>query len=197
MLCITCVCEDVEAKNFGVYGNTFTINETDLLEVISSKLQELDVEKWQKDFINRVQRSINRPSSIELPQAIESRTFYYDPSIRLKHNYKDHKGFIFARRGQVINPLDYVVMSQDLIFIDGDIEKQVSFAINYYNKHQTLAKIILVKGSALELILNKNIRVYFDQGGILVKRFNLKALPSIISQEGKLLKIEEVCLDYD
>jgi conjugal transfer pilus assembly protein TraW len=36
------------------------------------------------------------------------------------------------------------------------------------------------------------IRVYFDQGGALVRKFGISQVPAIVSQEGRMLKVNEV-----
>jgi conjugal transfer pilus assembly protein TraW len=40
----------------------------------------------------------------------------------------------------------------------------------------------------------KKVRLYFDQGGGLTSKFNIKAVPAVVEQEGKMLKVREVAL---
>ena len=53
------------------------------------------------------------------------------------------------------------------------------------------AKLILVKGAPLELMKSRQRRFYFDQGGTLVKRFGIRAVPASVEQQGRVLVITE------
>ena len=37
-------------------------------------------------------------------------------------------------------------------------------------------------------------RVYYDQGGALSKKFSIQNTPSIVSQEGKMIRVDEIRL---
>lgn len=187
----------VSARDYGKRGNTFEIHEQDLLEVIKKKLKEIDIEKWQQNFKQQVINSIYNPKPVLLPYAKENRVYYYDPSITLQRNYADHNGVVFARSGTRINPLDSVRLSSNLIFIDGKSKTQLDWALQQYHRNSGLVKIILLNGDVIDIMNNTNIRLYFDQGGLLVKKFKLQNIPALISQENMFLKIEEVVLDYE
>ena len=55
----------------------------------------------------------------------------------------------------------------------------------------TQAMIILTKGNIIDLMKSEKIRLYFDQGGFLVKTFGIEGLPAIVYQDGKVLKIRQ------
>lgn len=196
-LCLFFLCLKVNAKDLGIHGSTFDIQEQDLLEYIENKLTELDIVQWQNEFKIEVKKSINRPRSIILPYAKKYRVYYYNPSVVLQKDYMDNTGVVFAKKGTTVNPLDNVILSKDLIFIDGDNQQQVDYAIDYLNKKNGRTKIILTNGPILDLVSKKNVRFYFDQHGILVKKLRIENIPAIVSQDNKLLKIEEVVLNYD
>ena len=40
----------------------------------------------------------------------------------------------------------------------------------------------------------RKVRLYFDQGGNLTNKFGIKAVPAVVEQEGKMLKVREVAL---
>lgn len=185
------------AKDFGIYGNVFEIEEEDLLEYIEKKLQTIDLEQWQKDFQESSKKSINRPTPTKLPYAKSNQVYYFDPSIVLKKDYTDNKGVVFAKKGTKINPLDKVSLSNNLIFIDGDNEKQIDFAIKYYKHNNGKVKIILTNGAVMDLMNKLKIKLYFDQQSLLVKKFHIKNIPTVVSQENRLLRIEEVVLNYE
>ena len=184
----------VEAKHLGVFGHTFEIIESDLLEVITHKLNKLKDEdtlkKHQDNIQAQMKERILRPPPV--PGIIKTKTpriFSYDPSIQVPYNLTDHQGAVFVKAGTVVNPLETHTLQQSLLFIDGDDETQVKWAIQKSNN-----KIILVKGAPFELINLYDKTFYFDQGGTLVKKFGIHQVPARISQDAKTLKIEEILL---
>ena len=75
-----------------------------------------------------------------------------------------------------------------LIFIDGRDEAQLAFALG----RPSPKTIILTGGNPQALMETHGHRMYFDQKGVLTRRFGLTALPSVISQDGLRLRIDEV-----
>lgn len=182
-----------EAKHLGTFGHTFDIIETDLLEVITKKLNTLEKEgfiiKYQYQIQEKMQEKIKRPAPVEgVIKTRKYRSYFYDPSIRIPYDLRDNQGNIFIKAGTIVNPLETHQLSQDLIFIDGDDEAQVKWA----TQRPRNKKIILVKGSPFELMHFYPETFYFDQGGNLVKKFGLTQIPARVSQEGKTLKVEEI-----
>ena len=119
------------------------------------------------------------------------RVFYYDPTITLPQDLKDHEGRVFARKGDTANPLQITPLTKLMLFIDGEDGRQVKWAL-----HQSLkSKIILVKGSPLKLEETHGYRFYFDQLGLLTKKLGITQVPAKVSQEGHQLKIEEVQIE--
>ena len=56
------------------------------------------------------------------------------------------------------------------------------------------AKPILVGGSYMDLMRSWKLRLYYDQEGVLVRKFGITAVPAIVSQEGQRLRIDEVLI---
>ncbi|MCC8369579.1 MAG: hypothetical protein LN573_05945 [Rickettsia endosymbiont of Oxypoda opaca] len=167
--------------------------EKSLLEIIKEKLakieQEGNLEKLQEIFRNKVRQKIANPIEVSnITIATENSSRFYDPTIVQKEAIKDHRGKIIVEAGTKINPLDKIEWGQALIFIDGKNSEQIAWA------KSKLGKLTLIKGSPIDLSKELNRPIYFDQGGALVKRFNIKSVPAVIIQEGKLLKIMEVAL---
>ena len=180
----------LHAKDYGIKGEVFTIEEKNILEVIQSSLTPEVVKDFNDKFKAEAKKSINRPKGINLPVASKFRKFIYDPSIILKNNLKDHKGQIFAIKGQKVNPLDHVSLNETLIFIDGDNKDQVKFALNF----QKPKKIILTTGEPIRLSQQNEAFFYFDFDAMMSKKFKIRALPAIVYQKNKVLEINEVAL---
>ncbi len=113
------------AKNLGSYGETWAIEEDNLLDVIHKTLRAKeaagDVDALQRDMTNSTKAYVNRPTPVAgVFKATKSRSFLFDPSITLDQDLKDHRGVIFAHKGQVVNPLEYSSFSKRIVMIDGD-----------------------------------------------------------------------------
>lgn len=180
-----------EIKDYGVRGHIFTIIEESLLEMIMKKLkivkQNGRLEKMQQQFKEKVTQKISRPTPVlGLSKATKSRSWIYDPSFTQKTDIKDQNGKIIIKAGTRINPLDKINWGEPLIFIDGDDETQINLA------KSKPGKLVLIKGNPVELGKKLNQPVFFDQAGILTKRFNITATPAIVEQSNKLLKISEI-----
>jgi conjugal transfer pilus assembly protein TraW len=185
-------------KDFGVVGNTFEILEEDLLEVIERRLKTLEAEgsfqEHQQKIAEQTQEKIKRPKPVEgIQHTTKARSFIYDPSITVPYDLKDHKGKIFHAQGTKVNPLDYQSLTKPLLFIDGEAQSQVEWAI----AQQRAAQIILTNGSPFELMEKIDRPVYFDQEGVLVKKLGIQQVPAKVTQQDKHLLIEEVNLQQE
>lgn len=187
------------AKDFGIVGTTYQIKERNLLEEIQEKLQlakkDGKLDKFQEQVKNNIFQQINEPKSVNLPKnASENRQWFYDPSVELPYDLKDQNGKVFYKAHTKVNPLEKISLSKSLIFINGLDSKQVKWAIDQYHKKNSKVKIILTQGKIIDLMIAKKIRFYFDQNQTLIKKFEIQALPALVEQQGKLLKIIEVAL---
>ena len=76
-----------------------------------------------------------------------------------------------------------------MIFINGQNQHQLEWAKEYSN--ESGAKVILVRGSPLELEEGFDRAIYFDQAGKLTSKLGITQVPAIVVQEGMKLKIKE------
>lgn len=190
-----------QAENLGVFGETFEIEEEDLLKQILSKLRGLqnngELERLTVEANRRVKNMILRPNQVQGVSYAETRREYlFDPSIVVTKDLFDDRGRIFARKGKRFNPLDNVTM-RPLIFIDGENEKHIKRAVSKLSdtkiyRHDQ-GKIILIKGSPLDLQKKLKQEIYFDQFGLLSRRLKIKHVPAIVyqNQNDKVLTIVE------
>jgi conjugal transfer pilus assembly protein TraW len=182
------------ARNLGTQGETFEVEEPDLIEEIYAKLKELrNLEALQINVRNRVIRNLSLPPRVTTVEHTKTpRIFEFDPTVPITRDLRDHQGRIFVRRGEAFNPLDRVKMTKNLLFIDGDEESHLRWAISKMKDDQVV-KIILVQGSPLKLQERFRQPVYFDQQGMLVNKLGIKQVPALVShREGKrILTITE------
>lgn len=193
-----------QVKDLGVYGETFPIEEKSLLEVIKAKLQALaasgKLEGHQQIILRRAKEQLNRPPPVKnILKTTVPRSFKWDPSITVPYDLKDHKGNVFYRKGTNVNPLDTHLFSCPFLFVDGDDESQVAWAIKQHQiaEPSHKPKIILVQGAPFDLSKKLNLPIYFDQSGVLVKKFGISQVPAKVSQNKKNLIIYEVSLDTE
>ena len=90
------------------------------------------------------------------------------------------------------NPLEIVSLSKHLLFFDARDRRQVSRARELMATYQGRVKPILTGGSYLDLMKSWRIPVYYDQQGLLTRRFGIHQVPALVSQEGQRLRIDEL-----
>lgn len=187
----------VLADDLGVVGPTYEIVERDVLELITSKLKQMEqsgeLAKYQEDYKNKVVSNIEHPRPLDGFKSTETAgTRYYDPSVVTEKDIVDATGKVLYARGTRVNPLDYIGWNSYLLFVDGRDEKQLSFGKKIASTSDRPVKIVLVAGEPLALMRKWKSTVYFDQGGKLIKRFAITQVPAIVRQEGKRLRIDEL-----
>ena len=183
-----------QARDYGQQGALFPISEPDLLEQIQRKLMALQASgataRLNEDLKRRTIAKVNRPTPVSgLGVASAIRSWAFDPTISVAEDISDDKGRLIMAAGTRVNPLDTVPLRQTLVFLDGDDPAQLDWATK--NFQATSAKLILVSGAPLQLMRGKQRRFFFDQGGKLVRHFNIKAVPATVKQQGRLLFITE------
>lgn len=189
----------LSAKQLGQLGDVWAIQEQNLLSFIENRLHErLDgksEQEMQEEIIKQVTESALRPQGFYLPRAAENRERSFDPSYTVNQDLADHKGRVFAKKGTVVNPFSLYRFNQTLIFIDGDDPEQVRWA-KKFKADTAERKLILVNGNVKEAEDLLNEQIFFDQNAVLIQRFRIERLPTVIDEwKGKnLLRIREFAL---
>ena len=188
---------DIYSKDLGQKGVVYPIQEKSLLKLIYQKLNEkqknggLDI--LQKEFQEKVKTSIEKPSGANIWSAIKSKRWLFDPSLTLKKDISNHEGNIVARQGSKVNPLNYIKLSKELIFINADNKNEIKFAKKKLSENIN-NKIILVNGNIKDANIEIGNEVYFDQEAKLISKFGIEHTPAVVSQKDEYLQIEEVAL---
>jgi conjugal transfer pilus assembly protein TraW len=205
------------ARDLGVIGPVYPIAEPDLLQeiqaVLKAKQASGEIDRLQAEASRRIQARITTPVPVAgLKRAQIPRRTFFDPSVRFDENITDQQGRIVIAAGTVANPLSVVTWHRELLFFDGRDPAQVAYARALMttpsgpgvranpppsgaDRAEAAAgaiKPILTGGSPLELSRLWQVPVYFDQGGKLVERLGIKAVPARVRQDGPLLRIDEV-----
>ncbi|MGB0906887.1 MAG: type-F conjugative transfer system protein TraW [Maricaulaceae bacterium] len=197
---LTTLSPECNAKDFGTHGSVFEITETPIFEMIRKKLAALEeageVDKLNEQLKQNVIKGVEAPPSVPgLMEVSEPSEFVFDPSITVARDIDDGGGNLIAQAGTVINPLDHVSLGDPLLFIMGDKPAHVSLARRLREERGGKLKVIFVSGRPLQAMRDNGFRVFFDQGGAMVSRFQISRVPALVDQEGKQLIIKEVPAD--
>ncbi len=183
------------ARDYGQQGTVFPVIETDLLSVIQNKLAAMQasgaIDRANKALAARTEARVKRPPPVKgIVAATEPRSWTHDPTITVEQDLRDAKGRVIVARGTRVNPLDTVPLRQRLVFLDGDDPAQVAWAMTRTTAMN--AKLILVSGSPFALMKAEQRRFYFDQSGTLTTKFGVRAVPAVIEQTGRTLRVSEI-----
>ena len=159
------------AMDFGQKGPVYPVKETNLLDYIYERLNLLykkdRLQELQKQYIQHIEQSVTNPKGQNLPKALTNSTRVFDPSLVLPKDITNEKGDIIAKAGTKINPLDYIKLSKQLIFINANREDEINYAKKI--SEDTYSKIILVNGNIKNANAKLGVPVYFDQESNLIK----------------------------
>ncbi len=188
---------NVAAADIGQLGPTYPISEPHLLRTIEQRLRAKEssgeLQRLIADAQQRGRRAVMEPPPIAGLQATATpRTFYFDPAIVLDRNLLDASGRLLFPAGTRANPLSVVSLSRGLLFFDARDRHQVAHARKLIAARPGGLKPILTGGSYLDLMKSWRSPVYYDQQGVLVRRFGIRQVPALVSQEGQRLRIDEV-----
>ncbi|MSO14467.1 type-F conjugative transfer system protein TraW [Rickettsiales endosymbiont of Trichoplax sp. H2] len=187
-----------DAKDLGVVGRVWEISESDPIEDIKNKLKVMEsngeLDKHNEKIKEQIKKRIENPKNLGIGRAEEEKEYYYNPSISKPHDLRDHKGQVYYKAGTVINPLDQMNMDSELIFFDGEDSEQLEFAIDLYKNSFKKPILILTGGSPIKLEKKYKLDFYYDQDGVIIKKLEIKAVPALVVQEGRKLKVKEVML---
>lgn len=190
----------VHVNDLGVHGALFAVEEESLLEVMQKRLLDLQASGQltvlQDKMVEYAQQKALAPTRVQhLTKTTKKRVYRYDPTLVMESDMViakivHGKEVVIARKGDRVNPLDTVSLTRGLLFIDGDDEAQLKL-IEAYSKH---FDIVLVGGKPIDIQRQYNVPMFFDQGGILSKRFGIQHVPAKIeqvSQKDRYVQITE------
>ena len=196
-VCLWVYTAPARAEDLGVIGKVYQITELDLIEAMKDRLRQMEktgeLAKKQTEYKNRVISGIEHPNPIPGIKTTEvASTHYYDPSMIVDRDIVTAEGRLMYPRGTKVNPLDYIGWNTYLLFVDGRDQKQLDSSKRIMDTSDKPVKLVLVAGEPLNLMRKWKKQVYYDQGGILTRRFAITRVPAIVRQEGKMLRVDEL-----
>lgn len=185
------------AASLSAIGPTYPIGEESALDMIMKKLREKErtgkLKQLKEEAVRRSMKSIeNMPPVDGIVTATERVRRTIDPTVTYTKPVTTEDGRIVIAAGTRINPLEMTSLTKTLVFFDGRDPEQREAVYNLMRKGLGQVKPILVAGSWLDLTKAWKTQVYYDQHGSLSKRFGIRAVPSVIRQQDKVLAVDEI-----
>jgi len=193
------------AKKKGSYtsGEVYAIAEPDILSIIEDRARNYD---W-KPVISRARSRIaqNMKPGFDLPTASNDAVSHYVPMFVVPNDIvspgKDGKGeTVIAKAGQKFALLDYTSLQVPVIVFDVTDKRQWMMAQKWLKEPQYKNADVFIVGSTVEprspvsLVTTDVARVLghpvYPLMQRLGERFGLEAVPAIVEQEGRRLKIQ-------
>ena len=180
-----------EAKDFGIQGELFAIKEENLLVALQKQLSSKFSAAAFRQLLKETEERAKHPKSpLVPPDAQQNRIYYYDPTFTAAETIKDSKGTVIVSKGTQVNPLKTLRLTSGLLFLNGDNPSHLKWA----RQQEGLFKWVFVQGNPYEMELKEQRPAYFDQHGFSISKFKIQHIPARVTQEGTLLKIEEIAL---
>jgi conjugal transfer pilus assembly protein TraW len=185
------------AHDLGTLGPTYPIAEPHLLQMIEQRLREKErsgeLAMIAEEARARGQRAVRQPAPVEgLRPTSHPRSFWFDPSIVLAQDVVGARGERLFAAGTRANPLNVVSLSRPLLFFDARDRRQVRQAKALLDRDGGRAMPVLTGGSYLDLMAAWRTPVYYDQQGLITRRLGITQVPAFVSQEGRMLRIDEI-----
>ena len=173
----------------------YPILERDLEAVIRERIQQADWNALQRQLDTQVRDKLKSGPGIALPRATTSRVFSVDPTVQFDKDVKrEDATTVLIKAGTHVNPLTQVTLRQRFIVIDGRKLEHVAFAKQQVQQYgPARVKVMLTAGDFEVVSKAVQDRVYWVLPEI-VTRFKLEHVPSVITQHGPMLQVEEIVL---
>ena len=178
-------------KDLGVHGKLYEIKEEDMLSYVMRKAGEIDMRKLRESMEKKIEESYAQHSSVSLdvPSATEERVRYVDPSVNVRNPLYDHTGKMISLGGTV-NPLDHVSLSKSILILRED---QLEKVLEEISKSEEKPTFILANGDIRRASLLAG-QIVYKASPFMLRRLQIEKVPSIVTQEGKKLRVKEMVL---
>ena len=177
----------------GRYGKTYPFEEKNFLTVIKNKIKHKNWAAYRKSqhFKKKIEDYQPYSQEVLLPTALHTKTFKPDMYYTLKFNIRDSKGNIIYPKGFRYKITDYITLPNVLVVINGESKTQLNWFVHspYYNNIGVM--FMITHGNYFKLDKKLKIPTYYYMSS-LQKRFQLKAVPSIIWQKGHNLFVKQI-----
>lgn len=178
----------------GTQGNLYSIAEKDAAQEVEERMASIDWKKVLNERRLRQEAETFRPAGTKnLPAAKVNRLSLVDMTYTLDYDIPDKDGGVLYPKGFTFNPLDYMSYPFTIVVIDGSDRSQIAWFKGSSFAADMNVKLFLTAGSAQTVAGELN-RPADYADGLIIKRFQLHAVPSIVKQHGKYMEVREVAI---
>lgn len=174
-------------------GETYEIEEPDLLDVIEQRIKQVDGEKLMAEARERSKKRLLKAPE-NLPVAQETGSYLVDPTITLRSDIATPDGHVIAPAGTVVNPLEHAPWTRQYVFFDATVDWQVDQAEQWSNEAGVMTTFIAnrlpndeAKRKALGQRLNAHVHLL---NALIIRRMDLRAVPSRAQQDGMMVRVD-------
>ncbi len=156
-------------------GPLHDIAEPDILEAFKSRVGAMKASGEYDRRLNqnkdRIAKELEQPTPVSgLKKATELRVW------ELLASVPETLPESLLRQAQSV-PMPH--LSRSLLFIDGTDAESLNLAQKLFESQKDM-RVVLVNGAPAEVSQKLNRRVFFDQGGALVRVFGIEAIPALL-----------------
>ncbi len=174
-----------------VVGKTYSIVEKDSLRELEEKSQSVNWESVTK--VAREKLKDYRPADFyPLPHTEKPNKYKTSVIHTVEHEVADEQGNIIYPRGYQFNPLDYVTLPYEMIFIDGNDKRHIDWADTYIKNH-AFVQVYIVNGPVFDVMSTLDRKVFYA-GHRITDRLNIQTVPSVLYQDGNQMSVEQINL---
>ncbi|MAC85098.1 MAG: hypothetical protein CL624_13290 [Arcobacter sp.] len=177
-------------------GHTYEIKERNIIELFRNHVAN-NKDAIKKRFTaerNRMIKKIDnyKPDTLtlDIPTSKKGKVFYPDIEYTTKRDIKDSKGKLLYKKGFKFNPLNYISMNDRYLFIDYSDKKQRAWVKNQKFNEDITTRIIITNGKIFDAIKDFKREVFYASD-VLIKKFEIEAVPSIVEQEQDRVKVTQ------
>lgn len=195
MLALALAVQGVSAKTLGQAGTTYQIVERDAIEEFQEAASKVDWQKIFSDGFERAKSSFGAaPQSVWLPRAEENKTRMLTPAYTLPFDVPNPANVneVLYPAGYTYNPLAFVSMKEDLVFVDITDKRQAAWVVAEYGKKGKQSAIVMLTGGDMETAIRLLDRPVYVATPEMVDSFQLTRVPTVMTQSGTQYVVNEI-----
>ncbi len=179
-----------------ILGKTYEFAEQDMLKEIKFHISnsQSKLKKQERKIVKKIKNKIlnMKPKvTIELKKAKKNITYPIDTTYETEFDVMDTNGNILYPKGFRYNPLDYIQLPYEIIFINAKNKEELVWAKQYAGNAGY--KILITSGTYKNASEALKAHVFFATDHI-IKRFQIKVTPTIVAQKKNKMYLTEVFL---
>ncbi|WP_227742889.1 TrbC family F-type conjugative pilus assembly protein [Burkholderia gladioli] len=183
--------DEIEHGHAGrVVGNTYPVDEPDILAVIRDRMRRVD---WNRQIQHAVDDARQAPfNGVEMPASTKTGSHLFDPSVTLTRDViNPANGRLIAPRGTRINPLQMQAFPYTVIAFDPYDPLQLRWAAEVVKSNpNTLAYVtrnaMHSDGRATWDVIGTRTFTLDEKAA---RRFDIESVPTLVHQEGLSMRV--------